>query len=666
MPNYKKTIRIGWSFSFTHTAHGKIDAVKATKHHFPRRSTRLFTPALLSTTAVIGFWLMAFVALSIVPQSFAFTYDKDACVMQPTVFPAAMTQTAPSGYEVVFRGSVSVGDLPIYTTQTCLKPTTAPIAGETTVRYGLFGASYPSRQLAVTVPSPPVANVQVLSGATISTIRPLELALSQPDYVHQYSVVFNDKTTVCQPKSSVVSCDVAKLDLEQGADYQLRVERSFAGKNTQPLATSSVKTLQPLGITKQSVQADQTIYDMPTAFTIDFDQPVAAVKASLVQKQGNEQKDVPTSIQLRDKTATVSLSQPLARQADFTLTVVQAEADDGRSLAGPAVTSFKTSGGPKVASVSVGATNVPQRAAITVTFDQPLHKDTDLAQFAKVIGVPGTVKKTSDTEMVVTIQDAPLCSAFTIALDKGIKSGSNNEVATEPWKFDSRVICGTSSVFGYSVRGRPMVAHYFGNGAKTILFTGGIHGEEQSTVTTMNAWVEHLKSNAHKLPAGTRVVVAPNVNPDGIAAGTRYNANDVNLGRNYPTANWSASIETARGTLPQGGGSAPASEPETKALMALTRQVRPRLEVSFHSQGRLVGANKVSDSVAIGNIYASTVGYRTMFYDAEEVMGYSITGEYETWMGESMGLPAILIELPSHGGNYLPSQLNALWKMVSV
>ena len=100
--------------------------------------------------------------------------------------------------------------------------------------------------------------------------------------------------------------------------------------------------------------------------------------------------------------------------------------------------------------------------------------------------------------------------------------------------------------------------------------------------------------------------------------------------------------------------------------MALTSQLRPRLEISFHAQGSLVGANKVADSVSIGDTYARTVGYSTMFYNAEEVMGYSITGEYEEWMGEKMGIPAILIELPSRNGNYLTSQLNALMKMLQV
>lgn len=183
----------------------------------------------------------------------------------------------------------------------------------------------------------------------------------------------------------------------------------------------------------------------------------------------------------------------------------------------------------------------------------------------------------------------------------------------------------------------------------------------------MQAWVTYLQTHAAEvIPAGKQVVVVPNTNPDGIVANTRYNANDVNIGRNFATANWKADIETSSGVLVNGGGTSATSEPESKALAALTQQLQPRLEVSFHSQGRLVGANKFGDSVSVGTTYAKLVGYSTMFYDAEAVMGYPMTGEYEDWMGESMGTAAILIELPSSSGNFLTSQQAALIRMLSV
>jgi hypothetical protein len=260
-----------------------------------------------------------------------------------------------------------------------------------------------------------------------------------------------------------------------------------------------------------------------------------------------------------------------------------------------------------------------------------------------------------------------LFRSFTLAIDKGIASATNGLTSKDGWNYASRINCRATAVIGYSVKGRPITAYYYGNGGTTILFTGGIHGSEPSGQQTMQAWANYLDSNADKIPAGRQVVIVPNTNPDGIAAGSRYNARNVNLGRNFATTDWKADIDTSSGTLAGGGGPNPMSEPETQALGALTLQLNPRLEVSYHASGRLVGANDIADSRAIGTVYASTVGYSTMFGNsAEEIMGYGFSGQYEDYIGQKLGKPAILIELPTASGNYLNSQLNALWKMVSI
>ena len=50
--------------------------------------------------------------------------------------------------------------------------------------------------------------------------------------------------------------------------------------------------------------------------------------------------------------------------------------------------------------------------------------------------------------------------------------------------------------------------------------------------------------------------------------------------------------------------------------------------------------------------------------DAEEIMGYTFSGQYETWISEQLGKPAILIELPTATGRYFSRHQSIMWQMV--
>lgn len=601
--------------------------------------------------------------LFFVPKQVQLAYAGESCAKQLVLFPSIQTPVS-DDFTVTVKDELRVGSFAYAATRVCAEPKVAPSEGEYVASIKPFNGAVWAKPLSIKVSEPPGARTDDLAGKTISTALPLKVQLTSPDTLHTYELSVEDKKASCATQDAQLLCNISDLELNPGSHYTASLLRSYKGGDAAKLIEGRVETLLPIVLQDASITDKQTIYDSPKQFNFRFDRPLESAKVTLVQKSSETATQVQVTEQVSDTVLTISTEADLERKAEFTLTIEQAIADNGSSLETPVVVDFATSGGPKPASVSVGASNVPQAAQIVVTLDQPLKEDIDIAKFARVTGVSGSVRKQSETQLVFAIQGG-LCQAFSLVIDEGVASASNTAVS-EAWKFDSRTVCGTTSVIGYSVQGRPIIAYYFGNGSSTILFTGGIHGEERSAQQTMQAWADYLMTNAYKIPADKRVVVVPNLNPDGIATGTRNNVNNVNLGRNYPSNNWKASIETASGVLPTGGGTEAGSEPETKAIMALTQQLRPRLEISFHAQGRLVGANKVGDSVSIGNIYASTVGYGTMFHNAEEVMGYTITGEYEEWMGEKLGIPAILIELPSRNGNYLNSQLNALMKMLAV
>lgn len=633
-----------------------------------RRYTSLLKKVPHYAWAIIGVgaFVTIYSLIFFIPKDVQFAYAQDGtCVGHVALLPDMQKQSGGDGLEATLEGGWSLFGARMTSTQLCVQPVSAPEEGVTALRIAPFGGPIASKVIHVNVPAAPVASVSSLNDKNISPSKPLAIPLDQKDDLHEYTLQVDEKTTACASQESALRCDVPKLELEHGTDYKLSLHRTFKDDDAK-VGDFVVKTLTAVQMTDGTVKNDQVVYDKPTMITLAFDKPLSDSEVELIREDGENKTPIKTEATANQQNLDIQLGEQLPRNAQYVLTVKSAESDDGSTLADPIAVRFTTSGGPKPSGVSVGSSGVSQSQRILVTFDQPIKGDADIAKFARVDGAPAIVTKAADNQLSFTLQNAPLCTGFSLIVEKGLPSGSNDETSAEPWKFDSRTVCGYSQSIGTSVQGRPIIAHYFGNGPTTIMFNGAVHGNEASTNTTMQAWVKHLQANANKIPADKKIVVVPNANPDGIANGTRNNARNVNLARNFPSANWSASIDTASGVLPQGGGTAPVSEPEAQALFNLTRQLRPRLSVSFHSQGRLVGANMVGDSAAIGSRYASTVGYGTMFGTAEDVMGYSITGEYETWMGEALGIPAILIELPSHSGNYLSGQMNALDKVLAI
>ena len=598
------------------------------------------------------------------PKQVLFAYSSsETCVRHFALAPDLQKQIGENGFDVRFDRGVTAFGVQIASTQLCVTPTQSPEEGTHSARIALLGGYAVSKEISIEVPKTPRAAITRLNGESISAVRSLAVPVTAKDALHSYSLRVADKSADCTVTAdTMLMCDVPALQLSHGSQYDLSMYRTFRADSPTKVGDIAVRTLAAVQLTSSNVAEGQVFYDKPTDFKLLFDKPLKSATIELTRDQGDPLRAETTL----SGTEILFKTEQLPRSAQFSLKIKAVEAQDGSALGAPITTTFSTSGGPKVTSVSVGPTSVGQSAQIIVGFDQQLKGDVDIAKFARVAGVNAVVRRVSETQIAYTLQGAPLCAAFSLIIDKGLPSGSNDEASAEAWKFDSRTICGYSATIGSSVQGRAITAYYFGNGSNTLLFTGAIHGSEASSYTTMQAWVEYLQANAHTIPADKRIVVVPNTNPDGVANRTRDNARGVNVDRNFPAANWAKDIESANGVQPGGGGTAAGSEPEAMTLIKLTRQLRPRLSISYHSQGKLVGANKYGDSVAIGAAYASTVGYRTMFDNAEAVMGYAITGEYEEWMGEELGTPAILIELPSHSGNYLNSQLSALKKLMSI
>lgn len=128
-------------------------------------------------------------------------------------------------------------------------------------------------------------------------------------------------------------------------------------------------------------------------------------------------------------------------------------------------------------------------------------------------------------------------------------------------------------VIGHSVQHRRIQAWHLGQpglkGVRTVVLMATMHGDERR----VHLILDSLRDGAPI--KGVNLWVIPLVNPDGYAHDTRQNAHGVDLNRNFPR-DW---VHT---TGRYASGPRPASEPETRAIMAFLTKVHPWRILSFH------------------------------------------------------------------------------------
>ncbi|MHB0976134.1 MAG: M14 family zinc carboxypeptidase [Candidatus Aquicultorales bacterium] len=226
----------------------------------------------------------------------------------------------------------------------------------------------------------------------------------------------------------------------------------------------------------------------------------------------------------------------------------------------------------------------------------------------------------------------------------------------EEYRGDTRFPGVASAVVGRSVEGRAVTVYRFNRGTKKVLFVAGTHGDEFG-VEVAEGFIEYLRNNPHVIPGDVEIYVLPNLNPDGWEKVQRGNARNVDLNRNLP-AEWSAAIdpEDSSGASGCTAGPKPASEPETRALMALLEKRFHRV-VSLHSLGGIIDYDGGEEELAIAMARASSAEY---YVDRTDYSGNS-SGSLGTYASSVYQIPVITIELESDAlDRILPALLLAV------
>ena len=141
---------------------------------------------------------------------------------------------------------------------------------------------------------------------------------------------------------------------------------------------------------------------------------------------------------------------------------------------------------------------------------------------------------------------------------------------------------------------------------------------------------------------GNSLLFIPCLNPDGMSANTRVNANNVDLNRNFPTQNWgknegdNATCDDE--TTAYFGGKSPASEIETKFVIDIIEKYQPKLILTLHAPYKVVNydgpAKEVAEEIS-----------QIINYPAEGSIGYPTPGSFGTYCGVERNIPTITLEL---------------------
>jgi protein MpaA len=193
-------------------------------------------------------------------------------------------------------------------------------------------------------------------------------------------------------------------------------------------------------------------------------------------------------------------------------------------------------------------------------------------------------------------------------------------------------------VIGHTVLGRPIEAVHFtppsyAKPRPAALLFGAIHGDESVT----QLMLERLADELVERPPGRDTWIVPCLNVDGVLAGTRNNANDVDLNRNFAAATWGT--ERRPGYHP---GRAAEDQPETQALVALIDRIQPHRLIALHSTFRLV--NWDGSGAALAAELSERCGY-----PVQSDMGYPTPGSFGAKYGIEQNREVVTLEVPYLG-----------------
>lgn len=218
---------------------------------------------------------------------------------------------------------------------------------------------------------------------------------------------------------------------------------------------------------------------------------------------------------------------------------------------------------------------------------------------------------------------------------------------------------------GWSAQQRPILAkHFAGDGERPlkVLFMGGIHGDELTSVSATYLWMDTLRQHHSGAFDWWFIPVA---NPDGLLqqdeqgrwASSRGNSNEVDLNRNF-TPSEQRYLEAIYRQAQQARspryfpGDVPLSEPETQVLDRLILRYQPDIIFSVHAPHGIIDFDgppaPFSPAAGFGSLQQRSLG--------------TFPGSLGDFAWNHLGVPVVTIELSSAGIMPSEREIAQMWR----
>jgi len=521
-----------------------------------------------------------------------------------------------------------------------------------------LGIFYKNMSIATT--SYPEVNEKMFE-EEINNNQILEYSLTDPSRLLDYYIVQGEIEIKCTSEASSLKCDISGLTLKQGQEYELTLLSKYENKLVAELNTTSVRTRTAV-IVEQSNISNNSVLQNPSIGQIDITlnkEVESNHQLQLIDSAGN---NITYESSVIGNLLSIYPKESFKQNTTYLLKINTLRGLDGSQLENEYILQFSIDDGPKITGTNIGS-GFSTSGNIVFTFNQSLLSTQNVKTYIKLNSATNYSYSIKGNQITINPDsDLGFCQKYTVSLSKGLTSNTGL-IGSTGASYTLKTTCKRTVYIGTSVQGRSIYAYYFGSGANKIVFFGAIHGSEANTRTLMNRWATELENNSDRIPADKTIIVIPTVNPDGIANRSRFNANGVDLNRNFDTPNWVTGTYLQTDFYPTGGGSTPFSEPESQDIRDLMYRENPYLTLTYHAAAGYVIPTNSSYAIGKGLAYSQLSGYSYVNPDAVGAFTYDITGTFEEW-AEGHGYNALVIELSSWSSDQFTSNSKAMWKMV--